>query len=358
MRVGVWRAIAVCFVLAAVGAAAAFAQDSTTTESTGTDPVTTTEPVSTTDSTTTTGTEPPPSPEPPPPEPPRIPEGVSVAGVAVGGMTAEEAAAALYTFWRRPLVLTFNARTWSARPYQVGASTNISAAVARALAAAPYETLTLPIAVNRTTLRTYVARRARDLYRRAVDSRVYLRSLRPFVTRGHPGRRVLQWPTRVLILQELRAHERGPVQIQTAVIRQRITRSNFGPVVVIRRDSHRLYLYNAMTFRASFGVATGMPQYPTPIGRFRIVSKVRWPWWYPPDASWAAGASPVPPGVNNPLGTRWMGLSVGGVGIHGTPSAWSIGYSASHGCIRMRIPQAEWLFERVRVGTTVFIVRA
>jgi lipoprotein-anchoring transpeptidase ErfK/SrfK len=53
-----------------------------------------------------------------------------------------------------------------------------------------------------------------------------------------------------------------------------------------------------------------------------------------------------------------MGLSVGGVGIHGTPSAYSIGYSASHGCIRMRIPEAEWLFERVRVGTHVFIVRA
>ena len=51
-----------------------------------------------------------------------------------------------------------------------------------------------------------------------------------------------------------------------------------------------------------------------------------------------------------------MGLSVGGVGIHGTPNAASIGYSASHGCIRMRIPDAEWLFERVRVGTPVFIV--
>jgi lipoprotein-anchoring transpeptidase ErfK/SrfK len=127
---------------------------------------------------------------------------------------------------------------------------------------------------------------------------------------------------------------------------------------VIRRGSHRLYLYNGMTFRTSFGVATGMPQYPTPIGRFHIVSRVRWPWWYPPAASWAAGASPVPPGINNPLGTRWMGLSIGGVGIHGTPSAWSIGYSASHGCIRMRIPEAEWLFERVRIGTTVFIVRA
>ena len=64
------------------------------------------------------------------------------------------------------------------------------------------------------------------------------------------------------------------------------------------------------------------------------------------------------PGPDNPLGTRWMGLSAPGVGIHGTPSDGSIGYSVSHGCIRMHIPQAEWLFNHVAIGTTVFIVAA
>ena len=67
---------------------------------------------------------------------------------------------------------------------------------------------------------------------------------------------------------------------------------------------------------------------------------------------------PIPPGPGNPLGTRWMGISSPYVGIHGTPDAASIGYSASHGCIRMLIPQVEWLFEQVEVGTPVFIVRA
>ena len=57
-------------------------------------------------------------------------------------------------------------------------------------------------------------------------------------------------------------------------------------------------------------------------------------------------------------GTRWMGLSAPYVGIHGTPDAASIGYSASHGCIRMLIPQVEWLFTQVDVGTPVFIVAA
>ena len=80
------------------------------------------------------------------------------------------------------------------------------------------------------------------------------------------------------------------------------------------------------------------------------------PWWYPPSSDWARGLSPVPPGPGNPLGTRWMGLTAPGVGIHGTPNAASIGYSESHGCIRMFIPEAEWLFDHVSIGTTVFII--
>ena len=82
------------------------------------------------------------------------------------------------------------------------------------------------------------------------------------------------------------------------------------------------------------------------------------PWWLPPDSDWAKDAKPIPPGAGNPLGTRWMGLTAPGVGIHGTPDAASIGYSASHGCIRMRIPDAESLFTSVDTGTPVFIVGA
>ena len=105
-------------------------------------------------------------------------------------------------------------------------------------------------------------------------------------------------------------------------------------------------------------VATGSSRYPTPLGRFSIVVKWRNPWWYPPDSDWARDKAPVPPGPSNPLGTRWMGISSPGVGIHGTPEPGSIGYSVSHGCVRMRISDAEWLFERVAIGTTVFIVAA
>jgi lipoprotein-anchoring transpeptidase ErfK/SrfK len=127
-------------------------------------------------------------------------------------------------------------------------------------------------------------------------------------------------------------------------------------VIVIHRGQNRLYLYRGMRYWRVFGVATGQSAYPTPLGRFTIIVMWKNPWWYPPSSPWAQGQKPIPPGPGNPLGTRWMGLSAPGVGIHGTPDAASIGYSVSHGCIRMRIPDAEWLFGHVRIGTTVFIV--
>jgi L,D-transpeptidase ErfK/SrfK len=129
-------------------------------------------------------------------------------------------------------------------------------------------------------------------------------------------------------------------------------------VIVIRRGQHRLFLYRGDKLWQTFGVAVGQQVYPTPTGRFEIVVMWRNPWWFPPDSAWAAGSAPIPPGAGNPLGTRWMGLSAPGVGIHGTPDPASIGYSASHGCIRMLIPQAEWLFRHVKIGTPVFIVPA
>jgi L,D-transpeptidase-like protein/putative peptidoglycan binding protein len=126
-------------------------------------------------------------------------------------------------------------------------------------------------------------------------------------------------------------------------------------LVVIRRRAHRLYLYRRGSPVRVFAVATGSPRAPTPGGHLRIVWKQRHPWWYPPKSPWAKGLHPIPPGPGNPLGTRWMGLSAPGVGIHGTPDSISVGYAVSHGCVRMAVRDAEWLYRHVRVGTPVWI---
>src|SRR6266508_4112023 len=127
---------------------------------------------------------------------------------------------------------------------------------------------------------------------------------------------------------------------------------------VVRRGANELRYYRGAKLVRSFGVATGQAVYPTPTGTFSVVDMQYNPWWRPPDSPWAEGLKPIPPGPGNPLGTRWMGLSAAGVGIHGTPDDASIGYSASHGCIRMHIPDAEWLFHHVHIGTPVVITDA
>jgi hypothetical protein len=311
---------------------------------------------------------PPPPPEepppPPPPPPPVIADGVTVARLPVGGLTQAEATAALQARFDRPIRIRLGRRVVGIYPAALGARARVYRAVQAALAAPAGKVLPLEVAVSRWKLRRWVADRARRFYRAPRDSRLYLRAgARPWITRAKAGRKLLPYVSRRALRLELRRNERGPVILPTRKLVPAVTRRSFGSVVVIRRGSKRLILYRGMTTAgmrgvASFGVATGMAAYPTPLGRFRIVTKQRNPWWYPPSAGWASGASPIPPGPGNPLGTRWMGLSVGAVGIHGTPDAASIGYSASHGCIRMRIPEAEWLFERVRIGTTVFIVGA
>jgi lipoprotein-anchoring transpeptidase ErfK/SrfK len=156
------------------------------------------------------------------------------------------------------------------------------------------------------------------------------------------------------IERELASGSRHPLALPVSLVHAGRT---VGPVIVIDRGTNTLRLYRVTKLVRAFPVATGQSIYPTPGGIFSIVVKERDPWWYPPTYdSWAKGLKPVPPGPDNPLGTRWMGLSVPGVGIHGTDAPSSIGYSASHGCVRMQVPDAEWLFDHVRVGTPVVIL--
>ncbi|HLZ36378.1 MAG TPA: L,D-transpeptidase [Mycobacteriales bacterium] len=128
----------------------------------------------------------------------------------------------------------------------------------------------------------------------------------------------------------------------------------------MRTGENRLYLYQSGRLTRTFPVATGMPAYPTPTGEFRITLKRFRPTWVNPSPRVGWGASMpamIPPGPNNPLGTRALNVSAPGIRFHGTPAAGSIGYNASHGCIRMRMPDVEALFPLVPTGAAVVITR-
>ena len=287
-----------------------------------------------------------------------IPAGVTIGGVDVGGLAPDVATATVQQQFQQPLKLELGTTEVLVTPDVLAATPVIDKAIEKALVAQPNAAIPLGVSVVTGTIADFVSKLAERFDRPAVESKLSLRHLRPWLSKESAGRKLDQRRAVRDINLALASGKREQIRLATATIRPKVTRRNFGGVIVIRRSSNRLLLYNGMKYRRFFAVATGQSQYPTPLGRFTIVVKWRNPWWYPPNSPWAVGQKPVPPGPDNPLGTRWMGLSAPGVGIHGTPSDGSIGYSVSHGCIRMHIPQAEWLFNHVAIGTTVFIVAA
>jgi lipoprotein-anchoring transpeptidase ErfK/SrfK len=132
--------------------------------------------------------------------------------------------------------------------------------------------------------------------------------------------------------------------------------SKYPKIVVVNKATTSVTLYVNLKPSKTYQVAVGSAGYPTPSGRFTIQNKQVDPVWNVPNSAWAgslAGRS-IPPGPQNPLKARWMGI-YGGAGFHGTADVGSIGSAASHGCVRMAVPDVIDLYERVDVGTPVFV---
>jgi len=119
-------------------------------------------------------------------------------------------------------------------------------------------------------------------------------------------------------------------------------------VVVVSLADRKLAVTESGSVIAKFDVAVGASVSPSPTGEFTIVSHIANPTYY-------HSGTVIPSGKDNPVGTRWVGLSKKGYGIHGTNVPRSIGHAASHGCIRLRNQDMEKLFTLLRVGDVVEI---
>ena len=116
--------------------------------------------------------------------------------------------------------------------------------------------------------------------------------------------------------------------------------------IVVSITDRKLAVMDADRVVKIFPTAVGAPASPSPVGVYKIVTSI-------PDPTWYYRGKIVGPGKANPLGTRWLGLSIKGYGIHGTNAPSSIGHNASHGCVRMRNKDVEELFGMVEVGVQV-----
>jgi lipoprotein-anchoring transpeptidase ErfK/SrfK len=308
-------------------------------------------------------------PAPPPPE--RIAAGVTSVRVPLEGLTVGEAAAALRR-WARPRVqrrlrVVIGHRTFVLTTGRLRLRFDARATARRALRAGR-RAHGRPVSVGpvlhyrRASLSAFVRRATQVSTRRARNARIRITVRRIVGRRAAYGRRIdprrLDLALRRRIRDPLRHRGVRPAyrRVRPAVRLIDLRRRN-PTIVTIDRRGFRLRLFKHLRYDRSYGIAVGMAGLETPAGLYRIQNKQVNPAWHVPNAPWAGpyAGQTVPGGApDNPLRARWMGIA-GGVGIHGTSEPWSIGSAASHGCIRMRVPDVIDLYGRVPVGTPVLI---
>jgi lipoprotein-anchoring transpeptidase ErfK/SrfK len=311
-----------------------------------------------------------------PPAEPIIPIGASAAGLDIGGLTLTAAETKLENAFsqrlRRPIqtrVAGHRARLWPAdislvfNARKTARRANIAA---RSTPPAPdggrYVDVPLHVTYNRADLNEFTARVDRESQVIPRNARLRMTVRRMYLRRARMGwsideKAVARQLDPVLADPRLERIVRAERKRVPPAINANDLRHQYRTVVTVDRAHFKLRYFRNLKRRKAYDVAVGMPGHATPRGRFTIVNKAVNPDWTAPDEPWAGayrnevveGGAP-----DNPLKARWLGI-VDGVGIHGTDADWSIGTRASHGCIRMRVPDVIDLYPRVPVGSTVLI---
>ena len=310
-----------------------------------------------------------------------IAEGVTIAGRDVGGLRAGEARAVvrreLAAPLDRPVLVTRGHRrfTLSARDAQVRAEVggmvdeavqasregNVVSRVARDLTGGQaHARVPARVSYSRRAVKRLVSSVRRALDRPARDARVEFPSLSQVAEQS--GLRVQAGALRRRVEAALaEPSAERTVKVPAQVIEPKITRAQLAgkyPIVlVVDRGSFQLKLYRALKMVRNYTVAIGAQGFDTPAGLYHIQNKAVNPAWNVPKAAWAGslGGTVVPGGSpDNPLKARWLGI-FNGAGIHGTDEVASLGRAASHGCVRMGIPDVIDLYPRVPVGAPIYI---
>jgi lipoprotein-anchoring transpeptidase ErfK/SrfK len=148
----------------------------------------------------------------------------------------------------------------------------------------------------------------------------------------------------------------APVEHIKAKVSTADLAKKYPSVIIVNRSGFQLTLYKNLQVAKTYRIAVGRQGLETPAGQYNIQDKQVNPSWHVPNSAWAGSLAGkvIPPGPADPIKARWMGIA-GGAGIHGTEDVGSLGSAASHGCIRMAIPDVIDLFDQVNVGDPVFI---
>jgi lipoprotein-anchoring transpeptidase ErfK/SrfK len=302
---------------------------------------------------------------------PRIAANVTAGGTDVSGLTLAEAAGKLYNTHSfnagRPLSTHVAGHKYAVNPADLGFVFDVNKSARRAYNAGQKKhdavvNVPLFITYDEAKVSAYATKVAGDIKRNARDARVdiKLRSIGKVASKD--GRAIDASKLAASVAAALSDPTRNRILEPTLkVVRPKVTTGGlskaYGTIVTIDRGNFKLRLFKNLKLSKTYGVAVGMPAYPTPTGLFSISNKAVNPAWTAPNSPWAgayANETVAGGSAENPLKARWLGI-VNGVGIHGTGAEGSIGSRASHGCIRMRVADVIDLYPRVPVGSPVLI---
>lgn len=215
---------------------------------------------------------------------------------------------------------------------------------------------------DRTAVKNFIARVRRAYNRPAIDAKVTYSARGLGEVDGQTGVKVLTKKLREEIIAtfddpDASRRIKVPVKVKKPKVSRSELAGKYPTVLIVDRSGFKLRLYKRLKLAKTYGIAVGQVGLETPAGLYTINSKQVNPPWNVPNSDWAGdlAGKTIPGGApNNPLIARWMGI-YDGVGIHGTSSTGSIGSAASHGCIRMIPAQVIDLYDRVPLGTPVYI---
>lgn len=308
----------------------------------------------------------------------RILAGVTVAGVDVGGMTRDQAVAAVKATTepklRRGVFVVARDKRWPVTPAGLGNGAGVEAAVDKALTGPELswyadfwhrltnEPVTHPVDVALAENNAKVARFVRGLAPKLAvaptDASIKLVDGQVVRQKAKQGR-VLDVKASTRRLAKALRGDAGKVKLVTRSVEPKVANDKLGKTIEVNLSTNRLTFYDGLKVRKVYPVATGQPSFPTPQGTWEVVNKRMNPTWTnPAPDGWGADMpASIPPGPGNPLGTRAMALNASGILIHGTYASYSVGTYASHGCIRMLLSDVEALYPQVPMGTSVLIHR-
>ena len=315
-----------------------------------------------------------------------IAEGVTVGGVDVGGLKHDAAAAklrrAILEPLRQTIVVDHGNQRWRLTAREARVTTNLDATVDEALARSrkgnvlqrSYRGLTggkvdarlqPEVTFSDAAVIRLLDRVRRSVNRPAMNATIKFAVSGPQTTPSHEG----------LAVDATQLHRKVNAALVSPTAQRRMSAAThhvkpkvsdgdlekqYDTALIVNREAFKLTVYKRLKPVKSYSVAIGTVGRDTPAGLYKIQNKAVDPAWTKPNSDWVPKdqRGDVVPGGDpaNPLKARWLGI-FDGAGIHGIdPSEYgSIGHAASHGCVRMRIPDVEDLYPRVPVGAPIFI---